>query len=147
MLPDASPSGLLADEGFRERLREQAVDPDKAVRYKGRIRQVLEAKAADARRQGMTVDFVQAYQHGKLIRLILVLDPSMPEHLQRQAVVAPGTLTWDQALTNAGLLSGGRQRATPPTAYVECPQCREFGVDTWCPMCKGRGLVPSSDDS
>lgn len=148
MPPDASPSGLLADEGFRARLRQHGANVENVIAYKGSIRKVLEAKAANARRQGIAVDFVQAYLHGKLARFVLVHDPSLPGRLQKQALLVGATDTWDDALMRAGLLSGGRQRTIPPTAYIECPDCRDWALKNLaCPTCHGKGLVPSSDDS
>jgi hypothetical protein len=146
-LQQAHDRGLLTDDGFREQLRALAIRPDNVVPYKGRVREVLDAKAGGARRRGMTVEFVQAYQHGKLVRCVLILDPSLPDTVCRQVVLVTGAETWDAALVRAGILIGDRPRSQPPTAYIECPMCSESGSSDVCPLCHGKGLVPSSDDS
>lgn len=146
MPPDASASGLHADPEFHDRLAALGADPASVVPYKGRPRAVLDAKVAPARRQGIEVDFVQTYSHGKITRALLIFDPSMPPALQKQAVLVPGTIHWTDALVTAGLLAHARQRIAPG-AYVECSTCREYGMTNACAECGGTGLVPSSNAS
>lgn len=147
MPPGASVSGLLAEEPFREALRELGADPERAVTYRGRVRDRLETYAAPARRLGIGVDFVQAYHHGKLVRFLLIHDPSLPEAMTR-TVRMLGTVDWQTAMTEAGLLAAPRERKPPPGRYVECPDCEyDNDLGLTCPTCKGKGLVSSSDDS
>lgn len=145
-----SASGLATDPDFRARLEQAGANPETLVHYKGRVLDRLNAYAADARRQGMSVEFVQAYRHGKLSRFLLVHDPSLPERVAKQVVTLGPTLDWQEAMTQAGLIRSSRRRPAlrPPTRYMVCPDC--FGnadslID--CHNCDGKGLVPSSDDS